>query len=101
MGNFGYEELDLQDFQFIPGRTDFHIGSRLKLDILISMVGLDRYSFDECLEIASIAEIEGVSISFLQIIQLIANKKAINRSKDQIDLIELENIIRVSKDLKL
>ena len=98
---FGYEDLNLEEFQFIPGWTDFHIGPGLKLDVLIKMVGLEGYSFAECLEVASIAEIEGVLIPFLQINQLIANKKAVNRSKDQVDVIELENIIRVSKDLNL
>ena len=63
------------------------------------MVGLEGYSFDKCLEIVSLAEIEGILIPFLQQNQLIANKKAINRSKDQIDVIELENIIRISKNL--
>ena len=96
---FGYEDLNLEDFQFIPGQTGFNIGSGLSLYVLIRMVGLEGYSFEECLEMASIAEIEGVSIPFLQINQLIANKKAVNRSKDQVDVIELENIIRVSKDL--
>lgn len=71
----------------------------LNLVVLIKMVGLEGYSFDECLAIASIAEIEGILIPFLQINQLIQNKKAFNRLKDQIDVIELENIIRVRKDL--
>jgi len=61
------------------------------------MVGLEGYSFDECLLMASIAEFEQVEVPFLQINQLIVNKKAINRPKDQIDVIELENIIRLSK----
>ena len=98
---FGYDELNLEEFQFVPGSTDFYIGPGLKLDVLIKMDGLEGYSFDECLEIASIAEIEGVIILFLQINQLIANKKAVDRSKDRVAVIELENIIRIIKDLNL
>ena len=98
---FRYDELNLEEFQFVPGWTDFHIGPGLKLDVLIKMVGIEGYSFDECLEIASIAEIEGVIILFLKINQLIANKKAVDRSKDRVAVIELENIIRISKDLNL
>ena len=41
---------------------------------------------------ASIADIDGVNIPFLHINQLIANKKAVNRPKDKIDVIELEKI---------
>ena len=64
------------------------------------MVGLEGYTFDECLEVASIADIENISVPFLHINQLIANKKAVNRSKDQLDVIELENIIRVTKEIE-
>jgi hypothetical protein len=47
-------------------------------------------TFDECLQIAPIAQIEDVSVPFLHINQLIANKKVVNRPRDQIDVIELE-----------
>jgi hypothetical protein len=40
----------------------------------------------------SIAEIEKVKVPFLHINQLIENKKIINRPKDQIDVIALEQI---------
>ena len=98
---FGYDEIDLEDFQFVPGWTDFFIGSGILLDILIDMVGLEGYSFDESLKLASIAEIEEIPVPFLHINQLIANKKAVNRSKDQIDVIELEKIIKLRKKMGL
>ena len=37
-------------------------------------------------------EIEGVNVPFLHINQLIDNKKAVNRPKDQSDVVELEKI---------
>ena len=98
---FGYDEINLEDFQFIPGWTDFFIGTGIRLDVLIEMKGLESYSFEESFQIASIASIENIEVPFLQINQLIANKKAVNRSKDQIDVMELENIIRVRKELGL
>lgn len=71
----------------------------LRLDIMVSMKGLEGYSFDECLEMASIADIDGVQVPFLHINQLIANKKAVNRPKDQLDVIELERIQKIQGEL--
>ena len=65
------------------------------------MKGLEGYSFDECLQVATIAEIENVKVPFLHINQLIANKKAVNRSKDQIDVMELEKIKLLRKEMGL
>lgn len=88
MGN--YPMIDYM--QFIPGWTDFHLNNGLRLDILIDMKGLEGYTFDECLEMASIANIEETNIPFLHINQLIQNKKVVNRPKDQIDVLALEQI---------
>ncbi|MEO7802770.1 MAG: hypothetical protein ABIR81_12255, partial [Ginsengibacter sp.] len=93
-----FKETDMGDFytietmQFVPGWSDFHLNNGLRLDIFTSMKGLENYSFDECMAIATIAEIEDVHIPFLHLNQLIENKKAVNRPKDQIDIIELEKI---------
>jgi len=85
----------LETMQFVPGWTDFHLTNGLRLDILVNMKGLEGYSFDECLNMASVADIDGVQIPFLHINQLIANKKAVNRPKDQQDVIELEKILKL------
>jgi hypothetical protein len=82
----------LATMQFVPGWTDFHLLNGLRLDIMVKMKGLEGYSFEECLSMAAIAEIDGISVPFLHINQLIDNKKAVNRPKDQIDVIELERI---------
>jgi hypothetical protein len=82
----------IKTMQFVPGWTDFHLNNGLKLDILTSMVGLDDYTFDESLKIATVAIIDDVEVYFLHISQLIANKKKVNRPKDKIDVIELEQI---------
>jgi len=56
------------------------------------MKGLDDYSFDECYNIAAIAEIDDVQVPFLHINHLIQNKKEVGREKDQLDVINLERI---------
>ncbi len=91
----------MERIQFIPGWTDFRLNNGLRLDILIEMKGLEGYTFDECYQLATIAEIEDVPVPFLHINQLIANKKAVNRPKDQIDVIELEKIVKLRKEMGL
>jgi hypothetical protein len=55
-------------------------------------------TFDECLQMAPVAEIETVKVPFLHINQLIENKKAVNRPKDQIDVEALEKIRRLAEE---
>lgn len=61
-----FVKCDMRDYplietmQFILGWTDFHLNNGLRLDILIEMKGLEGYTFDECLEMASIADIATV-----------------------------------------
>jgi hypothetical protein len=98
---YGYEDLSWEEMQFIPGWTNFYISNGIVLDILISMKGLEGFTFDECLQLATIAEIENIKIPFLHINHLIANKIAVNRPKDQIDVIELEKIKQLREEMGL
>ncbi|MFI5160872.1 MAG: hypothetical protein ACHQHN_06320 [Sphingobacteriales bacterium] len=82
----------IETMEFVAGWTEFHLNNGLQLDILTDMKGLEGYSFDECLQMASVADIEGVTVPFLHINQLIENKKVVNRPKDQIDVLALEQI---------
>ena len=88
----------IEYMQFVPGWTDFHLNNDLRLDILIDMKGLERYTFEECLNMASVADIENVSVPFLHINQLIANKKVVDRPKDKIDVSVLEQIRKLRED---
>ncbi|HEY4288161.1 MAG TPA: hypothetical protein VGN00_13740 [Puia sp.] len=91
----GYGDFSsLEMMQFVPGWTTFYIGGGIELDIMTSMKGLENISFSECLNLASIADLEGIEVPFLHISHLIENKKIVNRPKDQIDVIELEKIRR-------
>lgn len=88
----------LKTMQIVPGWTDFRLNNGLRVDLLIGMKGLEGYTFAECLNRASIAEIEGIKVPFLHINHLIANKKAVNRPKDQLDVIYLEKIKKLQED---
>ncbi len=82
----------LKTMQIIPGWTDFQLNNGLRVDLMLGMKGLEGHTFNECLEMASIAEIVDIKVPFLHINHLIANKKAVNRPKDQVDVIYLEKI---------
>ena len=88
----------IEYMQFVAGWTEFRLKNGMSLDIMVEMKGLEGYTFDECLSMASIADIEGVSVPFLHINQLIENKKVINRPKDQIDINALEEIKKLRED---
>src|ERR1700760_465949 len=54
----------LETMQFVPGWTEFNLMNGLRLDIMVSMKGLEGYSFEECFKMAAIADIEEVLIPF-------------------------------------
>lgn len=93
-----YAELGYGDFasfetmEFAPGWTQFYIANGIILDIMTSMKGLENKSFDECRKQARVADLNGVRVPFLHINDLLANKKAVGRPKDQLDVLELEKI---------
>jgi len=88
----------IETMQFVPGWTEFHLSNDFTVDILTEMKGLENYTFDECLQMASIADINNVQIPFLHINQLIQNKKTVNRLKDQLDVEMLEEIRKLRSD---
>jgi hypothetical protein len=91
LAGLGYQGLDMEHFQFVPGWGSLYIGPGIQLDMMTEMKGVDA-GFTECLAMASLAEIEGLIIPFLHLNQLIANKKAVNRPKDRLDVAALEKI---------
>ncbi|MBI2731407.1 MAG: hypothetical protein HYX40_11780 [Sphingobacteriales bacterium] len=94
---YGLGDLEpIERIKFLPGWTDFYLNSGLRLDIMTEMKGLEQYSFAECLEKATVAEILNVQVSFLHINDLIANKEAVNRPKDQLDVIYLRKILKIT-----
>jgi hypothetical protein len=95
----GYGDYSsLETMPFVPGWTSFYIGGGIELDIMTTMKGLENVSFNECFDMASIADLEGVEVPFLHINHLIENKKIVNRPKDQVDVIELEKIRQIREE---
>ncbi|MFD1257764.1 nucleotidyltransferase [Mucilaginibacter terrae] len=90
----------LEYMQFVPGWTEFHLNNGLRLDILTNMKGLEDYTFEECLQMASVADIDGIDVPFLHINQLITNKQVVNRPKDQIDVLALDHIRKLRNESK-
>lgn len=99
-----FKELGYGDFstreimQFVPGWTSFYEGGGIELDIMTTMKGLKDLPFGECLDMASIADLEGIKVPFLHINHLIENKKILNRPKDQVDVLELEKIRKIREE---
>lgn len=91
----------METIQFVSGWTDFKLNNGLRLDILTSMKGLEDFTFEDCFKMSTIADIDGIKIPFLHINQLILNKKAVNRPKDQLDVIQLEKIKELRKEMGL
>mgnify|MGYP003576806952 CR=1 FL=1 len=97
--DYGMGDFEMMErLQFVPGWTNFHLNNGLRLDIMTVMKGLEEFTFDECLQHASIADIENVLIPFIHINHLIANKKAVYMPKDQVDVIYLEKIKKLREE---
>jgi hypothetical protein len=90
LGIGDYEALETT--QLIPGWTSIKLESGMELDIMTELTGFKEKDFDECYRAAPTATIYDVKIRFLNINHLITNKKSTGRSKDMIDVIELEKI---------
>ena len=82
----------IERMDFVPGWTSIKLSLGLDLDIMTYLKGFPSESFELCFNESSIAEIYGLSIHFLHINHLIEAKKQAGRSKDLIDVIELEKI---------
>jgi hypothetical protein len=95
---FAYADLGNGDFasfetmQFVPGWTQLDIVDGFPLHITTYMKGLEDQSFEACRSRASEADFNGLEVPFLHLNDLLANKKAVGRPKDQLDVLELEKI---------
>ena len=89
----GIDFSSFETIQFVPGWIEFPLKDGTRLDIMTSMVGVEA-TFEECLQAAHIAIIDEIKIPVLHIRHLIANKKAVGRPKDQLDVQNLERIVK-------
>lgn len=100
-----FNEIGIGDFEaletteLIPGWTSIYLDSGFELDIMTHIAGFNKESFDQCYEMAVEAIIAEIPIKFLHINHLIASKKISNRTKDILDISELEKIQRLQNEL--
>lgn len=89
--NYSNIDFEFERVQFVPGWIDFPLNNGVRLDIMTSMAGVDL-SFDDCFKEVRFCEVGNVQLPVLHINHLIANKKAVARPKDLIDVLHLEKI---------
>lgn len=68
---------------------------------MTSMKGLEYLTFDHCYNMASVANVDGITVPFLHINHLLDNKKAVGRPKDVDDIRALEKIIEERRKMGL
>lgn len=86
----------METSQFVPGWTSLKFPSGFELDLMTFLKGFPVQRFEESYNQATLAEIHGVPVRFLNIHQLIESKKATNRPKDILDVEALEKVIKES-----
>ena len=87
-GLFGFGDLGLQEEDFTRPDYVVEIGREpRKIQVL---TGIDGVSFEDAWKERVETEINGMLLKFLSKADLIQNKRATGRPKDQIDLLELE-----------
>lgn len=78
----------------VPGWSTVKLPSGFELDLMNYLKGFPEEQFEICYKQASVALIENIPIRFLHINHLIEAKRASNRPKDRIDIMELKKIQR-------
>jgi predicted nucleotidyltransferase len=88
--DFGFSDIGLKESDFLEEEVVVEIGREpLKIQVL---TGIDGVSFDTCYQNSAKFEDGGLSVPFISLDDLIANKAAAPRAKDKIDLEELRKI---------
>lgn len=88
--DFGFEDIGLTSKDFLVPDFVVEVGREpRKIQVL---TGIDGVFFDECYVKHVTKEIAGLSVHFISKDDLIKNKIASGRSKDLIDVIELQKL---------
>ncbi|MCZ4243665.1 hypothetical protein [Pedobacter punctiformis] len=89
----GYGRYDmLLDVPIIAGYCEVLMDDGMYADLMTDIPGLKKEKFNEYFKMATVDEINGIKVRFLHYNHLLENKKATNRPKDQLDVLELERI---------
>jgi hypothetical protein len=82
-----------RSFELIPGFTQFALGeSGFLIDPMKSLKAFGLYDFDQCYERATQGEYKGVTFKVISRSDLLKEKEASNRAKDQGDLEYLRSL---------
>jgi predicted nucleotidyltransferase len=93
--SFGFSTLGLEESDFLRKGYITQIGyPPLRIDILNE---IDGVTFEDALKDMQIIDIEGVSVKYIGLRDLIKNKEASGRDKDKSDIKSLQNV-KKSKD---
>ena len=85
---FGFGSLDLKESDFMEPDQVIQLGyPPNRIDIITSLSGVE---FSECYPSHITAEIDGVNVNFIDLINLKKNKKATGRHQDLADIENLE-----------
>ncbi len=88
LGKFGASLQELQAADLMRPGTVFQIGvAPRRVDILTSIDGVE---FDDAWQSKLQLEVDGISIQVISRLHLIANKKAVGRPQDLVDIASLE-----------
>ncbi len=89
----GYGRFEmLHTMPIIAGYCEIMMDNGVYADLMTEIPGLQQASFQKYFDVATIAEIDSVSVRFLHLNHLLQNKKATGRPKDLLDVTELEKI---------
>lgn len=83
---------EVETIDFVPGWTSLNLPSGFELDIMTFLKNFEQSHFEACYRLATIAEIHGTLVRFMNIEQLIEAKRAAGRTQDLLDVEELQKI---------
>lgn len=91
--NMGFGKLEeLMKVPFVPGYCEVQLDSGIYADLMDTILGFTSEDFDECFQLAVVADIEGIPVRFLHYNHLIQSKEQSDRLKDKLDVQELRRI---------
>jgi predicted nucleotidyltransferase len=89
---------DIRSFDLIPGFTQFNLGTAgFTIDPMKSLKAFSAYDFDKCFDRAQEGEYNAIKFKVISAPDLLQEKLATNRPKDQGDIERLKNIVQDRK----
>jgi hypothetical protein len=87
----GIEET--RDLQLIAGFTQFNVGdSGFVVDPMTNLKAFSAFDFDKCYQRGKPGNFKGIHFRVVHMLDLLKEKEALNRAKDQADIIHLKQL---------